>query len=467
MRVSTAAIYTFAALVARDLTQQAIAAPNPEAPGDATSANVTASSQSDVVVSLVNPVAPVESIATSPLSSPLSSVSASSTATLPDLTPDLTLDLTKNLVKASAQGVMQSPVKDAMPDPPQDAVSDSVQEAGQEAAETVATVASPSHAPSSIATSNQLTASPHTARLTALVPQSSVGLDQHAPGGMFDHTSDEATLMAQLLAQSTSSGLPTYAPVEPVGLPSDEEVEDLQRRLEEVPQTAEFGDVFSGSPAITISNPTGYGADNFEVFGAIGFQSDVRYSDEADAGLSVGIGLGDATEIAGLQLSYTMASFGQINRDFGSGGFNAKLHHRFDNGLGIAVGWEGFATLGDDVDFEDTVYGSLSYIVRTNPDFNAPFSRIALTAGVGNGRFRSEDAVNNDENTVGVFGSVAARILPPLSAIVEWTGQDLAAGLSIAPIPNFPLVITPAVRDITGAGDGARFVLGMGVSFQL
>ncbi|HEY9664392.1 MAG TPA: hypothetical protein V6C65_38600, partial [Allocoleopsis sp.] len=338
---------------------------------------------------------------------------------------------------------MQAPVKEAIPEASQEVVSNSEQEAeqetGQEVVETTATVSSSSYAPGSIATPNYLTASPFTARFTAGTPQPAVALEQHSIGGMFDHTSDEATLMAQLLAQSTSSGLPTYAPVEPVGLPSDEEVEDLQRRLEEVPQTAEFGDVFSGSPAITISNPTGYGADNFEVFGAIGFQSDVRYSNQADAGLSVGIGLGDASEIAGLQLSYTMASFGQISREFGSGGFNAKLHHRFDNGLGIAVGWEGFATIGDDVDFEDTVYGSLSYIVRTNPDFNAPFSRIALTAGVGNGRFRSEDAINNDENTVGVFGSVAARILPPLSAIVEWTGQDLAAGLSIAPIPNFPL----------------------------
>jgi hypothetical protein len=112
------------------------------------------------------------------------------------------------------------------------------------------------------------------------------------------------------------------------------------------------------------------------------------------------------------------------------------------------------------------VYGSITQIIRTNDDLDDPFSRIALTAGIGNGRFRSEEAVTDDEDTVGVFGSIAVRVARPVSAIVEWTGQDLAVGLSITPIRGFPLVITPALRDIAGAGDGARFVLGTGISFQ-
>ena len=85
---------------------------------------------------------------------------------------------------------------------------------------------------------------------------------------------------------------------------------------------------------------------------------------------------------------------------------------------------------------------------------------------MGNGRFRSEDDILNDDDTLGVFGSVAFRVARPVSAIVEWTGQDLAMGLSIVPIRNVPWVITPAVRDIAGAGDGARFVIGTGISFQ-
>jgi len=65
-----------------------------------------------------------------------------------------------------------------------------------------------------------------------------------------------------------------------------------------------------------------------------------------------------------------------------------------------------------------------------------------------------------------VFGSLGVRVARPVSAIVEWTGQDLGAGISVAPFDNFPLVITPAVRDITGAGDGARFILGASVAIN-
>jgi hypothetical protein len=227
----------------------------------------------------------------------------------------------------------------------------------------------------------------------------------------------------------------------------------------------EFGDEFDGSPAITISNPSGRGADRFTAFFNTSFQSSKRYENGADGALGVGIGLGDAQEAVGLQLSYTLASFGTLGRDFGTGGLNAKLHHQFPNGLSAALGWEGFVTIGD-VDFKDTVYGSVTQIIRTTPNIDSPFSRVALTAGVGNGRFRSEADFNDGVDSVNVFGSAAVRIARPLSVIVEWTGQDLAAGLSIVPFRNFPLVITPALRDITGAGDGARFVIGTGLSFQ-
>ncbi|MCU0565300.1 MAG: hypothetical protein MUF49_01725 [Oculatellaceae cyanobacterium Prado106] len=282
---------------------------------------------------------------------------------------------------------------------------------------------------------------------------------------------------AELFAQSS---LPDASPAEPTpnlgtpespapapgDIPTDQEIEELQRQLDGVPDLQpEFGDSLGGAPAITISNPTGRGADDFTGFINASFQADKRYEDGADGSLGIGIGLGDSRETVGLQLSYTLASFGTLARDFGTGGFNAKLHRQFPGGLSVALGWEGFATIGD-VDFEDTVYGVVTQIIRTTPDIDRPLSRIALTAGVGNGRFRSEEDVNNDVEGVNVFGSAAVRIARPVSVIVEWTGQDLAAGVSITPFRNFPLTITPALRDITGAGDGARFVIGTGISFK-
>lgn len=254
-------------------------------------------------------------------------------------------------------------------------------------------------------------------------------------------------------------------PIEPPRSPANS---DDQQILEEL--LLEDGEAastrsYQSSPAITISNPSGFGADNFTGFVGVGYQSRTRFGNKDDGGLVVGVGLGDARENVGVQLSYTVASFGG-SREFGTGGFNAKLHKRLADDWSVALGWEGFATTGF-VDFEDSIYGSVSHIVRTRESITDPFSRVALTAGVGSGRFRLEDDVFDDRDTVGVFGSMAVRVVEPVSAIVEWTGQDLALGLSITPFRDLPIVLLPAVRDIAGAGDGGRFVMGAGVSFQL
>lgn len=271
--------------------------------------------------------------------------------------------------------------------------------------------------------------------------------------------SEAVLYQAELLTAQTPA-----ESVDPASL--EQEVRDLQQQLQEVETIEpEFGDVYEGSPAITIMNPSGYGADNFTGFLNFSYQTRTRYSEKDDGTMGIGIGFGDAQESVGLQLSYTMASFGS-NRDFGTGGFNAKLHRQFGDGWSVALGWEGFLNIGDENDFEHSIYGAVTHIIRTQDDLDDPFSRIALTAGVGNGRFRTEEAIDDGDETVGVFGSMAVRIARPLSAIVEWTGQDLAVGLSITPIRGLPWVITPALRDITGAGDGSRFVIGTGISFR-
>lgn len=282
--------------------------------------------------------------------------------------------------------------------------------------------------------------------------------------------------LEQVLAQSSQQdadllqdgGMPiTVTADDKQDVPSQESIEELQDRLRNVDEPPpEFGNIYEGSPAITIAVPSGFGADDGTGFVGFGFQTSVRDSDEADASATFGIGLGDADEAVGVQLSYTLASFG-ANRDFGAGGFNAKFHRRLGDNWSIAAGWEGFLITGDDpVDFEDSIYGAVTYVARTTPDINDPFSRVALTAGVGGGRFRTVEAIEDDDSTIGVFGSAAVRIAQPVSAIVEWTGQDLALGLSITPFRDFPLVITPALRDVAGAGDNPRLVLGAGVSFR-
>lgn len=219
---------------------------------------------------------------------------------------------------------------------------------------------------------------------------------------------------------------------------------------------------FAASPALSIYIPVGYGADKNTLFVSGSYQASVREDDGSVGSAGIGIGLGDADRAAGLELSYALAT---TDDEFGEGGFNAKLHRRLGQDLSAALGWNGFLNLGHN-DFEHSKYGVITKVFRVQESLNSAFSRVAFTVGVGDGQFRSNGAIEDGDNNINVFGNVAVRVVRPVSFIAEWTGQDFALGLSIAPFKNFPLVITPAVRDLAGAGDGARFVIGAGTAIR-
>ncbi len=226
---------------------------------------------------------------------------------------------------------------------------------------------------------------------------------------------------------------------------------------------------FRGAPGFTFANPSGFGADRGAKYIGIGFTPNSRNFggndlDDADGVFALGVGLGNARKAVGLELSYTAVGFGE-NRDFGTGGFNAKLHRVISRGWGLAAGYNGFLNIGDDNDFQDSVYFATTKIFATREKLNSAFSRVAVTAGIGNGQFRTEDDINDDNEGFNPFGSVAFRIARPVSGVVEWTGQDLAIGSSIAPFRRIPLTVNLGLRDIAGAGDGARFVAGFGLGF--
>jgi hypothetical protein len=234
------------------------------------------------------------------------------------------------------------------------------------------------------------------------------------------------------------------------------------------------------SPGITISNPAGYGGDRGRAFVSASLQRKVRYTGLGlgpfkgvpDGTLGFGVGFGNASKGLGVQASYTVASFGG-SRAVGSGGINLKLHTQLPSGWAIAVGGEGIFNFGrlpsssstQFNDFENTYYAAVSRIFPIQEDINAPFSRIALTAGLGSGRFRTVEQIDARRSGIGIFGSVALRATPRLSLIGEWTGQDLAVGASWVPLPGLPLVLTPAFRDLAGSNlSGPRFVIGAGGS---
>lgn len=222
---------------------------------------------------------------------------------------------------------------------------------------------------------------------------------------------------------------------------------------------------FESSPGLSIYIPVGFGADRNSFWVSGTYQNTTRDDDDDNNGaLGVGVGLGDADRLLGVELSYALANLNDED-NIGEGGFNAKVHRRFGDDLSVAAGYNGLVNIGSN-DFEHSRYGVITKIFRLRESIRDPLSRLSISLGVGDGQFRSNGAIDAGDNDPNFFGNVAIRVIRPVSVITEWTGQDLSLGLSIAPFKRLPWVITPAVRDLAGRGDDPRFVLGSGFSFQ-
>lgn len=225
------------------------------------------------------------------------------------------------------------------------------------------------------------------------------------------------------------------------------------------------------TPNLTIGNPSGYGADANTIYLNADYQNKTRGTNTSDGELGIGVGLGDSVKAVGVDLNYTINSFGSNNNGgkFGEGGLSAKLHKKLGDDASIAIGWNQFATVGTSDYPSNSYYVSGTKILVTKEDINQPLSRVAITAGVGGGVFNKyQPDLNNRQPTSGVspFASVAIRVTKPLSAIIEYSGESLSAGVSVVPVDNFPLTVTPVVRDITGNNGGARFSVGVSTSFK-
>ncbi len=217
------------------------------------------------------------------------------------------------------------------------------------------------------------------------------------------------------------------------------------------------------SPGVTIINPSAYGPSWGSAGVGFGFQERVRFRDQADGVIGLGFGLGDARKSVGLQVGVTLVD---VSSPFRDGAINLKLHRRLPEDFSVAIGTQGVVSWGV-TDGGSSVFGAVSKRFVLKKDRTKAFSELYTTLGVGGGQFRSESNIDNGVESLGVFGSVALKVIQPVSLITEWSGQDVTIGASIVPFRSIPLAIVPAVTDVTGsAGDGARLIFGLGYSFS-
>ena len=238
--------------------------------------------------------------------------------------------------------------------------------------------------------------------------------------------------------------------------------------------TSEVGHFPRGAPGTSTGSPIAFGANWGDIYAGAGLQAPIRYSTASDGGATVGMGFANATEYVGIDVGLTFLSTvrsGLTNRM----GLSAKLHKVFGDNWGVAVGVENIYISNKPTDGNASVYGVVSKVVDLSGSWLSDFRSLTLSLGAGNEDFRLEKDVRAGNKTVAVFGSAALRIWEPVSLIVDWPGQDLNIGVSIVPFKEFPLVITPAINDLTGlagthnygtASVRPRFSLGAGLAFK-
>lgn len=235
-------------------------------------------------------------------------------------------------------------------------------------------------------------------------------------------------------------------------------------------------------PGSTAGSPTAYGPGWGDGYAGVGFTHRARYAperpledalDSADGAVSVGFGVGTPRELFGLDVN--VASYSTVRRGFGNRiGVSFKAHRVLGDYWGIAVGYENAIRRGG-VDAEPSLFAVVSR-VWYDDDEGGPFHSLTASLGIGNGRFRREEDIAAGRETVNVFAAAGVQVFRLLSIVADWTGQDLAAGISTVPfelsflperVRDIPLVVTVALAELTGsAGDGARLIIGVGLAFR-
>jgi hypothetical protein len=234
---------------------------------------------------------------------------------------------------------------------------------------------------------------------------------------------------------------------------------------------------YRAGPSTSFYTPTGWGLRRGQAALWALYQAETRASDNDDGSAGAVIGLGNPERL-GFDVGVNFLSlFGGRGTDAGfgeRGSFNFKLHRRLSSDTSVAVGvrntliWE-----GSDAPTRYYVVGSK--VFRLDEDIRRPFSRVYASLGIERSSVGSQhEPFENEAQSVidefgrtNVFGSLAVKLAEPVNAFAEWSGEDLNIGVSFVPFRRVPLIVTPAIVDITGkANDDPRFNLAVAYLFR-
>ncbi|MEA5598076.1 hypothetical protein [Rivularia sp. UHCC 0363] len=223
----------------------------------------------------------------------------------------------------------------------------------------------------------------------------------------------------------------------------------------------------AAAPGSSAGTPSAYGASAGQAYvGGGGFiPLDDGY---VDGSLSVGAGFGDPVKSVGVEVGVNLTSIGGQNFDLGdSGTVGVKVHKYLKDGTAVALGWSNPVKWGDAKGAKETFYGVATKSFDLKPNDSKNKMPLTVSVGLGTGSFRSKGAIQDNENSVNLFGSAGLRVTPEAAIVTSWTGNSLNFGGSFAPFKKSPVVINAVVTDITNnLGNGSGLSISGGYSFK-
>src|SRR5687767_1926394 len=173
--------------------------------------------------------------------------------------------------------------------------------------------------------------------------------------------------------------------------------------LELPPMTYTAATAARTAPGSSASSPSAYGANWGNGFVGVGGQARTRYTPKQlpDGSAVVGFGLGNARDFLGLEVAVT--SLSTFRQGFGTNyAASFKIHRSLPKNMGFAVGWEN-AIHNAGTDGGRSLYGVVSSVIPIRKKAEDRLSTLTVSLGAGNGRFRSEKDVQQDNEKVNVF----------------------------------------------------------------
>ena len=199
-------------------------------------------------------------------------------------------------------------------------------------------------------------------------------------------------------------------------------------------------------PGFTLTSPSGLVPSKGVAFASIGGITNIPGTEDTDGAAAIGAGFGNPHDGLGGAVTVGVGSIDpRDGESFDRGTLSLSVGSFFSDHLtGVSVGVQGVDLWDGGTELPDP-----SYYAAVTKLFPNDTASLAVTAGIGSNGYRFLRSETDDpESEVGAFLSVAAYVAPQVSIIGDYTSGVTSLGVSLVPLPDFPVTVQLSAWDV-------------------